>query len=45
MEIPFEVIVKEKPYFFYYKEAKSETKSESIERDPNSKSEPPEFDF
>ena len=45
MELPFEVIVKEKPYFFYYKEAKSETKGESIESDPNSKSGPPELDF
>jgi len=45
MELPFEVIVKQNSYFFYYKEAKSETKGESIERDPNSKSEPPELDF
>jgi len=43
MELPFEIIVKEKPYFFYYKEAKSE--GEGIESDPNSKSEPPELDF
>jgi len=43
MELPFEVIVKENPYFFYYKEAKSEVEGESIESDP--KSEPPELDF
>jgi len=42
MELPFEVIVKQNSYFFYYKEAKSETKGEGIESDPNSKSEPPE---
>jgi len=45
IELSSEVIVKEKPYFFYYKEAKSETNGERIERDPNSKSEPPELDF
>ena len=45
MELPFEVIVKENPYFFYYKEAKSEVEGEGIESDPNSKSEPPELDF
>ena len=38
MELPFEVIVKENPYFFYYKEAKVE--GEGIESDPNSKSDP-----
>jgi len=45
MELPFEVIVKENPYFFYYKEAKSEVEGKGIESDPNSKSEPPELDF
>ena len=43
MELPFEVIVKENPCFFYYKEAKSEVEGESIESDP--KFEPPELDF
>ena len=43
MELPFEIIVKENPYFFYYKEAKVEGKG--IESDPNSKSEPPGLDF
>ena len=45
MELPFEVIVKENPYFFYYKEAKSEVEGKGIESDPNSKSGPPELDF
>ena len=43
MELPFEIIVKENPYFFYYKEAKVEGKG--IESDPNSKLGPPELDF
>ena len=45
MELPFEVIVKEKPYFFYYKEAKSEVEGKGIESEPNFKSEPPELDY
>ena len=45
MELPFEVIVKENPFFFYYKEAKSETKGEGFESDPNSKSDLPRLDF
>ena len=45
MELPFEIIVKENPYFFYYKKAKSEVEGKGIESDPNSKSEPPELDF
>ena len=45
MELPFEIIVKENPYFFYYKEAKSEVEGKGIESDPNSKSGPPELDF
>ena len=39
IELPFEVFVKQNSYFFYYKEAKSETKG--IESDPNSKSDLP----
>ena len=39
MELPFEVIVKQNSYFFYYKEPISEVKG--IESDPNSKSDLP----
>ena len=45
MELPFEVIVKENPYFFFYKEAKSEVEGKGIESEPNFKSEPPELDY
>jgi hypothetical protein len=45
MELPFGVIEKSKPYFFYYKEPKSEIEGEGIESEPNFKSEPPELDY
>lgn len=42
MELPFDVIVRENPDFFYYKEPKSEVGG--IENEAGSKSEPPELD-
>ena len=45
MELPFGVIEKSKPYFFYYKEPKSEIEGEGIESETNVKSEPPELDY
>jgi hypothetical protein len=45
MELPCAVIEKSKPYFFYYKEPKSEIEVEGIESEANLKSEPPGLDF